>query len=126
MASARSTVSMARTTPAQKPRGEQSTILRSGLAEIFADMGQSRDRITPRRRAGNGRSEYDLGPLSGAVKALSEEPLCRCPPMAYIGRNSVIADDHRLRLQRGGRSTKEICHEQRASDAQGDRRLAAG
>jgi hypothetical protein len=36
MASARSTVSMARTTPAQKPRGEQSTILRSGFESVLA------------------------------------------------------------------------------------------
>src|SRR5258708_4639103 len=39
MASARSTVSMARTTPAQKPRGEQSTILKSGFGSGLADIG---------------------------------------------------------------------------------------
>ena len=38
----RSTISMARSTPAQKPRGEQSRIFRAGLA----GMGASRDRIT--------------------------------------------------------------------------------
>src|SRR6185437_14123387 len=38
MASARSTVSIARTTPAQKPRGEQSTILRSGLTGIKSNL----------------------------------------------------------------------------------------
>jgi hypothetical protein len=34
MASARSTDSMARTTPAQNPRGEQSSTFRTGLAEF--------------------------------------------------------------------------------------------
>jgi hypothetical protein len=38
---ARSTVSMARTTPAQKPRGEQSTIRRSGLAWLLRTSGAS-------------------------------------------------------------------------------------
>jgi hypothetical protein len=51
MVSARSTVSIARTTPAQKPRGEQSTIFRGFLACMEAIS----DRITPRRRAGNGQ-----------------------------------------------------------------------
>jgi hypothetical protein len=45
MVSARSTVSIARTTPAQKPLGEQSTIFRGGLADIWGIP----DRITPNK-----------------------------------------------------------------------------
>src|SRR5579864_8796550 len=51
MVSARSTVSMARTTPAQKPRGEQSTTFRSDLAGMGAISGPNHP--SP---AGQGRS----------------------------------------------------------------------
>src|SRR6266403_4098635 len=51
MVSARSTVSIARTTPAQKPRGEQSTIFRGGLA----CMDVISDRITLELAGRNGR-----------------------------------------------------------------------
>src|SRR6516165_992796 len=51
MVSARSTVSMARTTPAQKPRGEQSTILRSGFAAIGAISGPNHPSPAGRERS---------------------------------------------------------------------------
>src|SRR5438105_68994 len=63
---ASSAVSIARTTPAQKPRGEQSTSFRSGLAAIE----RSRDRITPHRRARERSVGNELGLVSGAVKPL--------------------------------------------------------
>jgi hypothetical protein len=57
MVSARSTVSIARTTPAQKPRGEQSTIFRGGLA----GMREVSDRISPIFRAVNDRFRGMIG-----------------------------------------------------------------
>jgi hypothetical protein len=58
---------MARTTPAQKPRGEQSTILRSGLA----GMGRYLRTESPLAGGqGTANSDKDLGLVSGCVKAL--------------------------------------------------------
>jgi hypothetical protein len=67
MVSARSTVSIARTTPAQKPRGEQSTIFRAGLACMGAISGPNHPSPPGRERS---LQSYDLGLLSGAVKAV--------------------------------------------------------
>src|SRR6185312_6207176 len=99
MARARSTVSMALTTPAQKPRGEQSTILRVGLAFMRAIRTES----PHTGRAGTANMHKDLGRLSGAVKAdraqmgpRTSKPLRIRPPTAYIGPIPVIADDQRL------------------------------
>src|SRR3954447_23716060 len=99
MASARSTVSMARTTPAQKPRGEQSTILRSGLRSELADIGAVSGTESP-PAGGRGTASFvkDLGPVWSHVKALFAWALRLLPLRAYIGRIPVIADDPRLRL----------------------------
>src|SRR5258708_5819766 len=96
MVSARSTVSIARTTPAQKPRGEQSTIFRSGLACI----GAISDLVTPRRRAGNGQIWIRTWDGFRALSRPFSRPLHGQPRTAYIGVIPVIADDHRLRLQK--------------------------
>src|ERR1700753_518615 len=93
MVSARSTVSMARTTPAQKPRGEQSTIFRGGLA----DMGRPRTESAPLARRVVERSiqrdntSKDLGRLSGAVKGTH---CARGPGRLIRGAIPVIVDDH--------------------------------
>src|ERR1700685_1617850 len=123
MASARSTVSMARTTPAQNPRGEQSTIFSGGLA----CMGRSRTDESP-GRAGNGRFKWDfpdedLGLLSGAVKAVHQTIAPQAPDGLYRGQfpSSLMTT---ASPPRGGRSTKEICHEQCTADAKGDCRVA--
>src|SRR3954469_17464045 len=91
MVRARSTVSIARTTPAQKPRGEQSTIFRGGLA----GMGAIPDRITPEK--GNYYSTWDgIWALSRPIS----KPLRPPPTTAYIGRNSrLYRRKYRLRLQ---------------------------
>src|SRR5580692_5662282 len=110
MVSARSTVSIARTTPAQKPRGEQSTILRSGLADIGAIPA---DRITPRRRAGNGQFETRTWGRFRALSRHFHRPLRRYPLTAYIGLefpSSLMTTG--FASEKGGRSAKEICHEQ--------------
>src|SRR5271170_2766786 len=94
MASARSTVSIARTTPAQKPRGEQSTSLRSGLAAVGAISGPNHPSPAARERS-------VLGRTWGCFWALSRHfsrPLRARPRTAYIEGNPVIADDQRLRL----------------------------
>src|ERR1700712_1085476 len=109
---------MARTTPAQKPRGEQSTIFRSGFADIRAISGPNHP------SPAGGERPIRIGTW-GCFWALSRHfsrPLRQRPLRAYIGAEfPVITDDRRLRLQkRGGRGTKEICHEQCAADAKGD------
>src|SRR3954447_21457682 len=100
MVSARSTVSIARTTPAQKPRGEQSTILRGGLA----GMGELRTG-SPRKRAIVERlvSKHLSRSTWDGIWALSRpisKPLRPPAPAAYIGRNSrLYRRKYRLRLQ---------------------------
>jgi hypothetical protein len=83
MASARSTVSMARTTPAQNPRGEQSTIFSGGLA----CMGRSRTDETLAGGQGTVDSkdfpDHDLGLLSGAVKAVHQTIAPQAPDGLY-------------------------------------------
>src|SRR3954469_23518677 len=92
MVRARSTVSIARTTPAQKPRGEQSTIFRGGLA----GMGAIPDRITPEK--GNYYSTWDG---FWALSRPFSKPLRAPAPAAYIRRNSrLYRRNYRLRLQK--------------------------
>src|SRR6266566_3559052 len=89
MVSARSTVSIARTTPAQKPRGEQSTIFRGGLAGI----GRSRtESPSPARR----ERSIQIRTWDG-FRALSRpvsKPFRGSPQTAYIEAIPVITDDH--------------------------------
>src|ERR1700744_1835491 len=130
MASARSTVSIARTTPAQKPRGEQSTTLRSGLADIGKISGKiSGENLTPNPPSPPGRGRSVASRTWDCFQALSRhfrKPLRPSRRKAYIGPNSPSSlMTTGFALKRGGRSTKEICHEQRTADAQGDRRLVA-
>src|ERR1700685_3551497 len=82
MASARSTVSMARTTPAQNPRGEQSTIFSGGLA----CMGRSRTGEPPGGRGNRDFPDEDLGLLSGAVKAVHQAIAPQAPDGLYRGQ----------------------------------------
>src|SRR5947209_6137962 len=96
MVSARSTVSIARTTPAQKPCGEQSMIFRGGLA----DMGQFRTG-SPRKRAIN-EGHFPASTWDGfwALSRPPSKPLRGPPRTAYIGRNSrLYRRKYRLRLQ---------------------------
>src|SRR5215471_13739064 len=124
MVSARSTVSIARTTPAQKPRGEQSTIFRSGLAAIGAILGPKHPLPTGRDRSNRLTNWARLRSVSRPISNRPiSQPLRRRPFKAYIEQIPVIVDDRRLRLQAGGRIAKEICHEQRTADAEGDCRV---
>src|SRR5882757_1595550 len=93
---------MARTTPAQKPRGEQSTIFRSGLADADKeDIGCSRGAESPPAGGrGTANSCKDLGLLLGAVKALQQAIAPMAPAGVYRRRIPVITDDRRLRLQK--------------------------
>src|SRR5882757_7226063 len=86
---------MARTTPAQKPRGEQSTIFRSGLADIGAISGPNH----PSPAGGERPVRSTTWDRFWALSRHFSRPLRRRPPKAYIGFNSVIADDYWLRLQ---------------------------
>src|SRR5262245_2341676 len=98
MVSARSTVSMARTTPAQKPRGEQSTILRSGFAAIGAISGPNHPSPTGRERSFRGTNWDWFRSLSRHFsKPIARKPLRLGPYRAYIGQIPVIIDDYRLR-----------------------------
>src|ERR1700748_1555706 len=94
MVSARSTVSIARTTPAQKPRGEQSTILRGGL---IVGIEAASDRVGPKPKGSrSGRFKginppKDLGRLSGPVKGTHCVP---APGKHIRSVIPVIVDDH--------------------------------
>src|SRR5450631_5156 len=108
MVSARSTVSIARTTPAQKPRGEHSTIFKSGLAGTEAVMGDLGTESP--HTGGQGRSIYthDLGLLSGSVKAVFASH-CAAGPGGHIrGEFPSSSMTRRLATRRGWQSTKEI------------------
>src|ERR1700722_2378668 len=125
MASARSTVSIARTTPAQKPRGEQSTILKCGFGSALTGMGAI---SVPNHPSAGGQGAVVQNTTWDCFRALSRyfsKPLRHGPRWAYIGPfpSSPMTTDFASKT--GGRSTKEICHEQRTADAQGDCRLAA-
>src|ERR1700742_869328 len=75
---------MARTTPAQKPRGEQSTTLRSGLAAMEQNLAAN-----PPSPAGRGRSVATT--TWDCFQALSRhfrKPLRLGRQKAYIGLNS--------------------------------------
>src|SRR5580704_3185735 len=98
MVSARSTVSMARTTPAQKPLGEQSTILRSGFGSGLAAMERSRERIGPRRRRGKVQFQLGLGTGFGSCQGTLVNHCTEGPKGPIYARIPAI-DDHRLRLE---------------------------
>src|ERR1700759_2360126 len=103
MASARSTVSIARTTPAQKPRGEQSTILRSGLA-VIGFPGPNHPMPAGRERSDQLTNWGRLRPVSRPFR----KPL-RCSAFkAYIGQIPVIVDDYRLRQQVVGEAQRRF------------------
>ena len=92
-ASARSTDSMARTTPAQKPRGEHSSTFKTGFS---AAINTSRSGGIPYARHGARRP-----PLSSRDHCMGRtEPL-------YSGHFPIIADDLVLR-PKGGRSVRRI------------------
>src|ERR1700761_2862806 len=113
---------MARTTPAQKPRGEQSTTLRAGLAAMWENLAPN-----PPSPPGRGRSIATR--TWDCFQALSRhfrKPLRLGRRKAYIGLNSPSSlMTTGFAPERGGRNAKEICHEQRTADAKGDRRLVA-
>src|SRR3954468_23002276 len=123
---------MARTTPAQKPRGEQSTIFRSGLADADkedADIEDMRAISGPNHPSPVGGERPIRIRTWGCFWARSRHFWQAIAPMApqgvYRRRIPVITDDRRLRLpKRGGRGPKEICHEQCTADAKGDGRVA--
>src|SRR5262245_15930359 len=90
---------MARTTPAQKPRGEQSRTFRTGLGELDVMFG-------PRKRA-------NLAHISGMDMGRPALPCQACrlhdPDAAPIFHLlfPIIVDDPKLRPG-GGRSIEEI------------------
>src|SRR5215218_1851015 len=102
MASARSTVSMARTTPAQKPRGEQSTIFRSGLADADKeDIGGSRGPNHPQPAGGERPIRVRTWGCFWALSRHFSRPIAPTAPQGvYRRRIPVITDDRRLRLQK--------------------------
>src|SRR4051812_49224703 len=117
MVSARSTVSMARTTPAQKPRGEQSTIFRGGLAGILGNSGPNHPSPAGRERSMGRNGDFakerfrerrfplrrfpkGLGTAFGRCQGRASKPLRSPPGTAYIGRNSrLYRRKYRLRLK---------------------------
>src|SRR6266567_8775023 len=121
MVSARSTVSIARTTPAQKPRGEQSTILRSGLADIGAISGPNH----PSPVGGERPIRIRTWDCFRALSRRFSRPLRQYPGKAYKAPNSPSSPmTTDFASERGGRGPKEICHEQCTADAKGDGRVA--
>src|ERR1019366_1553180 len=123
---------MARTTPAQNPRGEHSSTLRAGFSEVFITMSKksrskqswfkkSRYKKT-RRFPANFSSRHGL-----PRPTLSRRHGCTGPTQSlYSGNFPIIIDDLVLRPA-GGRSVEEICHGHTSTvDAEGDRRLAVG
>src|ERR1700722_3749538 len=93
MVSARSTVSIARTTPAQKPRGEQSTIFRGGLAGIRRPRTGSALIVKGR---GTVDSKGLIRPRTwDGFWALSRATHCvRAPGRLIRGAIPVIVDDY--------------------------------
>src|ERR1700740_2109084 len=88
MVSARSTVSMARTTPAQKPRGEQSTIFRAGLACIIAISDLNHPSPPGGERSIPLRTWHTTWDCFRALSRPFSKPLRGYPRRAYIGPNS--------------------------------------
>jgi hypothetical protein len=105
MVSARSTESIARTTPAQKPRGEHKITFNAGFwPEVFAvereigsGMGRSQSRFSAAKRSTWGPKPCPVkrGLVAVAVPA----------GVAYIPATSVIADDTGF-ARKGGRSAR--------------------
>src|SRR5436309_1086538 len=82
---------MARTTPAQKPRGEQSTIFRSGLADAdkedadIEDMGAISGPNHPSPAGGERPIRIRTWGCFWALSRHFSRPLRQCPLRAYIG-----------------------------------------
>ncbi len=96
--SARSTDSMARTTPAQKPRGEHSSTLSAGFSGALTILSSK-----SRRFFANFKPRH--GPRR---PALSSRDGCMGPTQSlYSGHFPIITDDLVLRPT-GGRSVEEI------------------
>ena len=109
---------MARTTPAQKPRGEHSSTLRAGFSGVFI---MSASEIAPIFR------EFLPPDMGCAAPPCQDGMVARVRPQSlYSGHFPIIIDDLVLRPA-GGRSVEEICHGHTSTlDAEGDRRLAVG
>src|SRR5450756_1913701 len=108
---------MARTTPAQNPRGEQSSTLSAGFSGVFIMMSSK-----PRRFFASFKPRHGV-----RRPALSSRGGCMDPTQPlYSGHFPIITDDLVLRPA-GGRSVEEICHGHTSPvAAEGDRRLAVG
>src|SRR5580698_5031377 len=99
---------MARTTPAQKPRGEQSTIQRGGLAGITrprtgvgAPQALTKAGRVVERSIQRDISRKDLGRLSGPVKGKVKSSHCAGDLGRLIrGAIPVIVDDHGFAFRR--------------------------
>src|ERR1700730_13705311 len=94
---------MARTTPAQKPRGEQSTIFSGGLAGIRADLGPNHPWPAGKERSKTANKDLSIRTWDRfwALSRPFYRPLRGYPPTDYIrGIIPVIADDYRLRLRK--------------------------
>src|SRR6187549_3617516 len=77
---------MARTTPAQKPRGEQSTIFRSGLADAEKeDIRGSRGPNHPQPAGGERPIRVRTWGCFWALSRHFSRPLRQWPLRAYIG-----------------------------------------
>src|ERR1700681_3380984 len=136
MASARSTVSMARTTPAQKPRGEHSITCSGGFCSGgFSEGGEDVMSVsgfggtqgisrplssTPAAE----RQNYTIAPnlsLSGNMFTISGCASRRCAPIFRLFPSSLMATGF---APPGGRSTRRIYHDGSAPYAESDRGLA--
>src|ERR1700687_1053682 len=108
---------MARTTPAQNPRGAQSSTLSAGFSEALAILSSN-----PRRFSASFKPRHGV-----RRPALSSRDGCMDPTQTlYSGHFPIITDDLVLRPA-GGRSVEEICHGHTSTiNAEGDRRLAGG
>src|SRR6516225_3147828 len=100
MASARSTVSIARTTPAQKPRGEHSITFNGGFAEGLDVMsGSIRDQVRLKLRKG----KSDDG--GADVPPVRTSRLCPAKGKIYI--DGVNSPARRMAKAAGGLQLSE-------------------
>jgi hypothetical protein len=90
---------MARTTPAQNPRGEQSSTLSFGFCAIFA--------VKIAIQCGSDMARQ-VSTWAGGL-FLSSKGVAPNRPCPYIPATFPIIADGRCFARKGGRSAKEIC-----------------
>src|SRR5215471_675449 len=113
---------MARTTPAQKPRGEHSNT-RSGGLPIESVAADGTMGIAPRALESRCTRNGPQAPSLSSCDNVTSAGLDSGSAGAYIPRTSVIVDDSGFARTAGG-AQRGFCHDQPAADAEGDRRMA--